>query len=57
MLYLICYESEVLTMDNELYRILEEIKSENASENTESIKYLGTISREKDTPNRESSNH
>lgn len=44
-------------MDNELYRILEEIKSENASENTESIKYLGTISREKDTPNRESSNH
>lgn len=44
-------------MDNELYRILEEIKNENALENTESIKYLGTISREEITPNRKSTNH
>ena len=42
-------------MDNELYRILEEIKLEIASENTDGIKYLGTISREEDTPNRKGS--
>ena len=39
-------------MDNELYRILEEIKLEMASENKKGIKYLGTILVEEDTPSR-----
>ncbi len=39
-------------MKNDLYKIMENLKDEKSSKNTQDIRYLGTISLEENTPSR-----
>ncbi len=44
-------------MDNSIYTIMQNLKETKSSKDTKDIRYLGTISQDKETPNRKCYNY